>query len=192
VPEDRQHVNVTSTMFPKNEDPSLKPPRELVARIYVLEDILDKCSPSLDREYFDLNSIHSCAYVSASLRTTLGLKIGSKVIMQMIEENERPRPSSVNVFPSDRSVTLEVFKNYVKLHSRHEPLLLNSGATILFDGGERCVVVRMSADCDYATIDGKDAEDLVIFVPSESDPSDGKISRNCPEEQSRMEKISTR
>jgi len=192
VPEDRQHVNVTSTNFPKDEDPSLKPPRELVARLYVLEDILDKCSTSLDREYFDLNSIHSCAYVSASLRTTLGLKTGSKVTVQMIEGDERPRPSSVNVFPSDRSVTLEVFKNYVKLHARHEPLLLNSGATILLDGGEQCVVRISPADCDFATIDGKDAENLIVFVPSESDPSDGKISRNCPEEHSRMEKISTR
>ncbi|KYQ49274.1 Peroxisome biogenesis factor 1, partial [Trachymyrmex zeteki] len=191
VPEDRQYVNVTSTNFLKDDDPSLKPPQELVARIYVLEDILDKCSASLDREYFDLNSIHSCMYVSASLKITLGLKVGSRVIVQMIEGDESPpRPSSVNVFPFNQSVTPEVFANYVKFHSRHEPLLLNSGATILLEDGERCVVRMSPADCNYATIDGKDVKDLVVLVSS--DPSDGKIPQNCPEQNSRMEKISTR
>lgn len=191
MPEDRQYVNVTSTNFLKDDDPSLKPPQELVARIYVLEDILDKCSASLDREYFDLNSIHSCMYVSASLKITLGLKVGSRVIVQMIEGDESPpRPSSVNVFPFNQSVTPEVFANYVKFHSRHEPLLLNSGATILLEDGERCVVRMSPADCNYATIDGKDVKDLVVLVSS--DPSDGKIPQNCPEQNSRMEKISTR
>ncbi|KYM98485.1 Peroxisome biogenesis factor 1 [Cyphomyrmex costatus] len=192
VPENRQYVNATSTDSIKDDDP-LKPPQELVARIYVLEDILDKCSASLDREYFDLNSIHSCMYVSASLRITLGLKAGSRVIVQMIEGDEsRSRPSSVNVFPFNQSVTPEVFENYVKLYSRHEPLLLNSGATILFDDDEQCVVRMSPADCDYATIDGKDAEDLVVFVSSASDSSDGKICQNCPEQNSRIEKISMR
>ncbi|KYN44445.1 Peroxisome biogenesis factor 1 [Trachymyrmex septentrionalis] len=192
VPENRQYVNVTNTNFLK-DDSSLKSPQELVVRIYILEDILDKCSASLDREYFDLNSIHSCIYVSASLRITLGLKVGSRVIVQMIEGDESPpRPSLVNVFPFNQSVTPEVFTNYVKLHSRHEPLLLNSGATILLEDGERCVVRMSPADCDYATIDGKDVKDLVVLVSSASDPSDGKIPQNCPEQNSRMEKISTR
>ncbi|KYM85704.1 Peroxisome biogenesis factor 1 [Atta colombica] len=190
VPENRQYVNVTSTNFLK--DDSLKPPQELVVRIYILEDILDKCSASLDREYFDLNSIHSCIYVSASLKITLGLKVGSRVIMQMIEGDESPpRPLSVNIFPFNQSVTPEVIANYVKLHSRHEPLLLNSGTTILLEDGERCVIRMSPADCDYAMIDGKDAEDLVVLVSS-ADPSDGKIPQNCPEPNSRMEKISTR
>ncbi|XP_018368488.1 PREDICTED: peroxisome biogenesis protein 1 [Trachymyrmex cornetzi] len=193
VPENRQYVNVTNTNFLKDDDSSLKPPQELVVRIYVLEDILDKCSASLDREYFDLNSIHACIHVSASLRITLGLKVGSRVIVQMIEGDESPpRPSSVNIFPFNQSVTPEVFANYVKLHSRHEPLLLNSGATILLEDDERCVVRMSPADCDYATIDGKDAEDLVVLVSSALDPSDGKIPQNCPEQNSRMEKISTR
>lgn len=188
--EERQHINI-GTNFSKNDDPSLKLTREgFVARIYILEDILDKCSAFLDRKYFDLNSIHSCAYMSASLRITLGLKAGSRVIVQMIEEDEWPSPSSVNVFISDLSLTPEVFKNYVELHSRYDPLLLNSGMTILLDGGERCVVRMSPADCDYAIIDEKDVEDLVVFVPS--DPSDGGISGNYSEENSRMKKVSTR
>lgn len=192
MPESRQHVNVTSTNFLKDDDPSRKKVRELFARIYVLEDILDKCSTSLDRGYFNLNSIHSCAYVSASLRMTLGLKAGSKVIVQAEEVEPPPRPTSVNVFPSERSATLELFVNYVKLYSKHEPLLLSSGATILLDGGERCVVRLSPADCDYANVDGRNAKDLVAFVPSDSTESDGEISRGCSEESSRLEKISTR
>ncbi|XP_011877701.1 PREDICTED: transitional endoplasmic reticulum ATPase isoform X2 [Vollenhovia emeryi] len=189
VPANRQHV--TSANFLKDDDSSSKHPRELVAKIYVLEDTLNGCSTSLDRGYFDLSSVHSRAYVSASLGITLGLKAGGRVVVRTFEEDERPRPSSVNVFSSGGSVTQEVFENYVKLHARHEPLLLNSAAAILLDGGERCAVRLSPADCDYATIDGRDAEDLAVVVPR-ADPSDGEISWNCSEEGLRMEKISTR
>ncbi|KAL0101615.1 hypothetical protein PUN28_019032 [Cardiocondyla obscurior] len=190
VPESRQHVNVTSTNFLRPNDSSFKQPQELVARIYILEDTLGECSPSLDREYFDLNSIHSCVYVSESLKITLGLKVGGKVIAQVMENNERPTPSSVNVFPFEQCVTPEVFENYVKFYSRHEPLLLNSGMTILLDSGERCGVQILPADCDYAVIDEKDVKDSIAFVPS--DPSNETISLNRSEENLKMEKTSTR
>ncbi|XP_039312379.1 peroxisome biogenesis factor 1 [Solenopsis invicta] len=193
VPEYQQHGNVTSV---KNNDPSkettnFESPKEFVARVYVLEDILDKCSASLDRKYFDLNSIHSCAYVSASLRISLGLEIGSRVIVQMIKGDKRPKLSSMKVFSNDQSITSEVFNNYVKLHSRHEPLLLNSFAMLLLDDGKQCVVQMSPEDCNYATI-GEDTEVLLNFVPSASDLSNGKILENCPEESSKAEKISTR
>nr|XP_012225043.1 PREDICTED: peroxisome biogenesis factor 1 [Linepithema humile] len=195
VQEVRQHVNITSTSFLKNEETSFEPepPQELTARIYVLEDILEKCSASLDRKYFDLNSIHSRAYVSSDLRITLNLKVGSRVIVRMIEEaTERPKPSSMDIFPSDQSITMENFENYVQFHSRYEALLLNSRATILFDGGKQCVVRMSPADCDYATIDATDMENLVVHVRSVLNSSNAEISEDCPGENLKLEKTSTR
>lgn len=194
ISEDWQQVNVTSTNFLKDESPSPFPksPQELVARIYVLEDILEKCSASLDREYFHLNSIHSCAYLSESLRITLKLKVGSRVMVEMIEETERSQPSSMDVFPSDQSVTAQVFEDYVKFHSRHEALLLNSSSTILLDDGRRCVVRMSPANCDHVTLDEKNMKNLVVHVRSAFSSDDAEISENCIKEKLKPERISTR
>ncbi|KAL6424824.1 hypothetical protein ACFW04_010032 [Cataglyphis niger] len=195
VLEDWQQVNVTSTNFLKDEGPSLFPksPQELVARIYVLEDILEKCSALLDRKYFDLNSIHSCVYLSESSRITLKLKVGSRVMVQMIEEvDEQLQPSSVDIFPSNQSITAEVFQAYVKFHSRHEALLLNSCSTILLNDGGRCVVRMSPANCNYVTLDKRNMKNLVIHVRSVLSSNDAEIAKNCTEEKLELKKISTR
>ncbi|XP_072762957.1 peroxisomal ATPase PEX1 isoform X2 [Anoplolepis gracilipes] len=194
VLEDWHQVNVTSTNFLRDDGPSLVPrsPQELVARIYVLEDILEKCSASLDRKYFDLNSIHSCAYISESLRITLNLKVRSRVTIQMIEEAEQLQPSSVDVFPSNQSVTPEVFEDYVKFHSRHEVLLLNSCSTILLDAGRRCIVRMSPANCNYVTLDETNMKNLVVHVRSVLSSNDVEVSENCTEDKFKLEKISTR
>ncbi|XP_050461247.1 uncharacterized protein LOC126856619 isoform X2 [Cataglyphis hispanica] len=195
VLEDWQQVNVTSTNFLKDEGPSPFPksPQELVARIYVLEDILEKCSALLDRKYFDLNSIHSCVYLSESSRITLKLKVGSRVMVQMIEEvDEQLQPSSVDIFPSNQSITAEVFQDYVKFHSRHEALLLNSCSTILLNDGERCVVRMSPANCDYVTLDERTMKNLVVHVRSVLSSNDAEIAKNCTEEKLELKKISTR
>lgn len=191
--EDWQQVNVTN--FLKDDSPSLFPksPQELVARIYVLEDILEKCSASLDRKYFDLNSIHSCAYLSESSRITLKLKVGSRVMIEMIEDTKRPgdlQPSSMDVFPSNQSVTTKVFEDYVKFHSRHEALLLNSCSTILLDNGRRCVIQMSPMNCDYVTLNEKNMKNLMVHIRSVLNSNDAEISENYTKE--KLKKISTR
>lgn len=193
--EDWQQVNVTN--FLKDNGPSLFPKslQELVARIYVLEDVLEKCSTSLDRKYFDLNSIHSCVYLSESSRITLKLKVGSRVMVQIIEEAERSKdlqPSSVDIFPSNQSVTAEVFGDYVKFHSRHEALLLNSCSTILLDDGRRCIVRMSPENCDYVTLDKRNMKKLVVHVRSALSSNDAEISENYTKEKLELKKISTR
>ncbi|XP_012541576.1 peroxisome biogenesis protein 1 [Monomorium pharaonis] len=182
------------TNFLTTVDSSFKPPQELVARIYVLEDILDKCSASLDRDYFDLNSIHSCAYMSLSLSITLDLEAGCRVIVQMIEEVEPPKPSSINIFLSHSTIASEFFfENYLKLHSRHEPLLLNADATIPFDDGE-CIIRMSPADCNYVIVtrDIINSDVLINLVPPPSGGYREEIFEKCFQKNTRMEKISTR
>lgn len=194
-----QRANVTSANFLRNDETSSsdpEPPQELAARIYVLEDVLEKCSASLDKKYFDLNSIHSRVYVPPDLRITLNVKVGGRVIMRMIEEAaERPKPSSMDIFPSDQSITTETFANYVESRSRCEPLLLNSRAMISLDDGGSCVVRMSPADCDYATIDATDMESLVVHVRSVLNSSNAEVAEVAEDgagKNSKLEKISTR
>lgn len=113
-------------------------------------------------------------------------------MVEMIEETERSQPSSVDVFPSDQSVTAEVFEDYVKCHSRHEALLLNSCSTILLDDGRRCVARMSPANCDYVTLDEKNMKNLVVHVRSVLSSYDAEISENCTEEKLKLERTSTR
>lgn len=111
----------------------------------------------------------------------------------MIEESKRPRdlhPSSVDIFPSNQSVTMEVFEDYVKFHSRHEALLLNSCSTILLDNDRRCVVRMSPANCNYVTLNEKNMKNLVVHVRSILNSNDAEISENYTKE--KLKKISTR
>lgn len=115
------------------------------------------------------------------MRNTLKLKTGSRVILQTTaKEGEWPKPSSINIFPSDQSVTTKMFENYVKFYSKHEMLLLNSCSTILLDDGKRCVVQMSPAECDCAMINEKDMENIIVHIRSVS-PSDSEISENLLE-----------
>ncbi|XP_020300229.1 peroxisome biogenesis factor 1 isoform X2 [Pseudomyrmex gracilis] len=194
VPEDRQHVNITDTSFLKDEGSSSFPksPQELTVKLYVLEDILEKCSATLNRNYFVLNSIHSCVYASASMRNTLKLKTGSRVILRTTaKESEWPKPLSVNIFPSDQSVTTKMFENYVKFHSKHEVLLLNSCSTILLDDGKRCVVQMSPSECDCAMIDETDMKNIIVHIRSVL-PSDSEISENSFKTSLKLKTLSVR
>ncbi|XP_014481800.1 PREDICTED: peroxisome biogenesis factor 1 isoform X2 [Dinoponera quadriceps] len=163
VPEERQRVNDSGTNFLRDGDSSVlsKVSDELTARIYVLEDVLERGDVP-DTGYFDLDSIHSRAYASDSLRISLQIGAGSRMVVQLIEESRRPKPTSLDVFAAE-GTTVQDFRSYVKLYSRDQPLLLNS-RSILLDQGRRYVVQMSPEDCDYAFLDDKDIESLHVRV----------------------------
>jgi len=172
-------------------DPESSP--KFVARIYILEDILEKCS-AVQKEYFDLNSIYRRIYMSDDTRINLKLKVRSKVIIEIIEKHERPKPSIIHVFPFNESrITTELFKNYVKIYSKYEELLLNAFAMISLDDDNRFHVKMLSENCSYAMINGKDIENLTIQICSSIYMSDEalKIPTN-PQKSLNLEKISGR
>ncbi|XP_011338168.2 peroxisome biogenesis protein 1 isoform X2 [Ooceraea biroi] len=179
--------------IPKNvlRDDSSDPKSKLVARIYILEDILEKCSAS-DREYFDFNSIHCAVYVSNDVRNYLELKAGCRVIVEMIEESEQPKPSLIDIFPSNESITAEVFKSYVKIYSKHEALLLNSHSMISLDDDNRFIIKMLPENCNYATIDGKDVRNLTIDIHSPINLSEAEVLEGHTKKSLNLEKISRR
>jgi len=166
---------------------------KFVARIYILEDILEKCS-AVQKEYFDLNSIHCGIYMSDDIRINLRLKVGSRVIVEIIEKHERSKPSVIHVFPFNEStITTELFKNYMKIYSRYEELLLNAFTMISLDDDNRFHVKMLPENCNYAMINEKDIEDLTIQICSPIHMNDEvlKIPTN-PRRSLNLEKISGR
>lgn len=192
VPEERLRVNNSGTNSLRNDDSSVlsKVSDELTVRIYVLEDVLK--SRTSDVDHFDLDSIHPRAYVSDSLRITLQMRAGSRMIVQLIEENKQSKPTSLDVFTiAGGTSTVEDFKSYVKLHSRDQPLLLNS-RSILLDQGTRYVVQISPNDCDYAFVDDRDIENLNVYVQPASYSVNAKILEAHCSEDLKLKNISTK
>ncbi|XP_032677988.1 peroxisome biogenesis protein 1 isoform X2 [Odontomachus brunneus] len=192
VPEERQRVNDSTSNFLRDGDSSILPKisDELTARIYVLEDVLK--SRTADLNYFDLDSIHSRAYVSDSLRITLQMRAGSRMIIWLIEENKRSKPTSLDIFTCAADIaTMQDFKSYVNFYSRDELLLLNS-RSILLDQGRRYIVQISPEDCDYAFMDDKDIENLDIRVQPALYSTNAEILETHCSENLKLENISTR
>lgn len=190
--EERQRVNDSISNVLRDGDSSVVPKvsDELTVRIYVLEDVLKSRKSDLD--YFDLDSIHSRVYVSDSLRITLQMKVGSRMIIRLIEENKRSKPTSLNIFTSAAyTTTIQNFKSYVNLHSRDEPLLLNS-CSILLDQDRRYIVQMSPEDCDYALMDDRDIENLDIRVRSAQYSTNAEILEAHCSKNLKLENISTR
>lgn len=164
VPENRQSVNTTTDVLKDDDDPtSQKSPQELIVKVYALEDIVEKCSLDI-KSCFNFNFINkNCVFVSDSLRITLKLKIGSRIIMEMIKEYECRQPTSLEIVPYT-PMAEDLFLDYVKIYSKQEPLLLNSCSTLIFEKDEHCVIRISPENCDYTMIAEQDIKDLVIHV----------------------------
>ncbi|XP_017876289.1 peroxisome biogenesis factor 1 [Ceratina calcarata] len=192
ISEDKQHVNVNSTNFlMKNESSVPKLSTELLVRVFLLEHLLEKAS-ALDREYFNINSDHRSVYVSDSLRISLGLKVGAKVSLQLVNSFEKVVPSSIELFSWRESVSVENFKNYVKAHSVYKELWINSQAAIVMDDGSLCVVKISPENYTYTMIDEKDLDKVRLHARSVKEKSDLRVTEHLDQEYSRLEKISTR
>lgn len=192
VPEERQRVSNSSTNFLRDDELSVVPKvaDELTARIYILEDVL-KSRPS-DAGYFDLDSIHPRAYVSDSLRISLQMRAGSRMIVRLIEESKRSKPTSLDIFTyAEDTSTVEDFKSYARLHSTNQLLLLNS-RSILLDQGRRYVVQMSPADCDYTFLDNRDIESLDVRVRRALYSANAEILEAHCSEDLKLANISTR
>lgn len=189
---ERQHVNdsTSNSLRDGNSSGLPKLSDELTARIYVLEDVLKSRTSDLD--YFDLDSTHPRAYVSDSLRITLQMRAGSKMILRLIEENKRSKPTSLDIFTSlEDTATVQDFKSYVNVYSRDEPLLFNS-RSVLLDQGRRYIVQISPEDCNYALLDDRDIENLVIRFHSALYSINAEVLEAHCSEDLKLENISKR
>ncbi|XP_076671558.1 peroxisomal biogenesis factor 1 isoform X3 [Andrena cerasifolii] len=192
VAEDRQHVSVTSTSFlTKDDSPVPKLATELIVRLFVVEDLLEKSS-RLDKGHFDISQIHKTVHVSDSLRVTLDLRTGAKVSLWQVEAPENARPSSIELFSWRNSVSEEVFANYVRTRSIGGGLLVNSCAAVVLDDGSLCVVKISPENCTSAVVDGADLENLVIHSRSVNEISHLRLSTRLDQEHHRLGRVSTR
>ncbi|XP_043511745.1 peroxisome biogenesis factor 1 isoform X1 [Frieseomelitta varia] len=192
IPEDKQHVNVTSTNFlTKDESPVPKLSTELIVKVFILEDFLEKFS-ALDRNHFNVDFRHKSMYVSDSLRISLSLKIGAKVSLCPIDMSETSELSSIELFSWENSVTIEDFKNYVKTRSFYKELLINTCAVIVLDNGNCCIVKISPEDCKFAMITQDNLSDLRIHVRNVKEKSQLRISEHFDQECLSLGMASTR
>ncbi|CAL7940371.1 unnamed protein product [Xylocopa violacea] len=192
IPEDKQYVNATKTSFLRKDESSV--PRlstELTVRLYVLENVLERSSV-LDESHFNVNYSHRSIYMSDSLRISLSLKIGAKVSLWMVDGFEKCLPSSIEVFSWKDSVSAEDFKDYVRTHSVHKELWINSCAAIIMDDGSPCIVRISPEKCAFTMLEETDLKDVRIHARSVEEKSDLRLSEELNEEYRRLEKISTR
>ncbi|KAK1126053.1 hypothetical protein K0M31_005580 [Melipona bicolor] len=192
IPEDKQHVNVTSTNFlTKDESPVPKLSTELIVKVFVLEDFLEKFS-ALDRNHFNVDFRHKSMYVSDSLRISLSLKVGAKVSLCLIDVSETSELSSIELFSWRNSVIIEDFKNYVKTRSFYKELLINTCAAIVLDNGNCCIVKISPDDCKFAMITQDNLSDVKIHVRNVKEKSQLRISKHFDEECLSLGMTSTR
>ncbi|XP_076762251.1 peroxisomal biogenesis factor 1 isoform X2 [Xylocopa sonorina] len=192
IPEEKQYVNGTKTSFLRKDESSVpKLSMELTVKLYVLENVLERSSV-LDNSYFNVNYSHPSIYVSDSLRISLSLKTGAKVSLWMADSFEKCLPTAIEVFSWRGSVSAEDFKDYVKMHSVHKELWINSCAVITTDNGSRCITKISPEKCSFAMLDEADLKDVRIHARSVEEESDLRLFEESNEEHRRLEKISTR
>ncbi|KOC60225.1 Peroxisome biogenesis factor 1, partial [Habropoda laboriosa] len=192
VSEDKQNVNVSSTNFlTKDESPVPKLSTELTVRLFILEDLLEKCS-TLDRKSINVHFLQNNVYVWDSLRISLNLKIGAKVSLWEIEAPEICAPLSIELFSWKESVSVDSFESYVRTHSVYKELLINSCAAIVMDDGGTCVVKISPESSTFAMIDEKGLKDVKVHLKSTIEESLPRVSERLDQDEIHLEKISTR
>lgn len=193
VPADNQHKDATSTNFLIEDDsPVPKLSTELTVRVFILEDMLEKCS-KLDEKYFNVNFRDRSVYLSYSLRLSLNLKIGAKVsLLEVDNPSEKCIPSSIELFSWKDSVSAKLFEAYVKAHSRHKELLINSCSALVLDDETLCVVRISPENCTSGAIDEKGLKGIQIHVKSVIKKNKLRVPEHLDDEYFDLGKVYTR
>ncbi|KAG7207684.1 hypothetical protein KM043_009303 [Ampulex compressa] len=191
IDEDRQQTETANTNT-NDEEPLPTSSTELIVKLFILEDVLDANCDGLDRNYFNLDSIHSTVYISESLRLSLKLKVGSKVILHQLDSHRTATPSSMDLFASNDKLTVEAFENYAMERSKESALLLNSCSIVALDDERRCTVRFSPQDCKFAMIDDKLLKNLRIHLKSTTYTDNLSSLEDRTKETFESNKISTR
>lgn len=192
VPEEQVNVNTQSTNFLKNiESPIPSLSFELTVKLFVLEDILDRCSDSIDKIHFKLDFVHSNIYISKSVKIGLRLRMGGKVVLTAIDVEQNLIPLTIEIFPTFETTSLQSIKDFLASYSIHEKILLNSCAPIMLDNGNRCIVKFLPEKCTHSFLDETLLKTITIHLKSKLDLDDLLMLENDIEDIFH-EKISTR
>ncbi|XP_015522385.2 peroxisome biogenesis factor 1 isoform X1 [Neodiprion lecontei] len=164
VRQNTQFVKATNTNYLRtNNTAGLNLITEVVAKIFVLEEVLKKCSYCIDREYFANNLLYKSVYVSENLRHNLKLKVGAKVTLELIEYSVQP-VTAIELFPQNNPVTLEDFENFLKEQSIYDKVLINSLSVLSLRNDKSCIVQFCPLPTSYALIDLYDLKTTPVHV----------------------------
>ncbi|XP_066588565.1 peroxisomal ATPase PEX1 [Prorops nasuta] len=161
-----------------DDDPTTRLTTELIVRAKTLEDYSHSVSSS-KKSFFLSNCVHRSIYVSEAIKKTLGLKNGSKIILQSIVDSFKDnveKALALQVFPWRDTVNLQSFKKFLeKLTKVEEQVLLNNNAAFeVFNDSGECLLIYLKiwpSDCTHVLLDGALLEHLQL---KEEDLASGK------------------
>ncbi|XP_012262867.2 peroxisome biogenesis factor 1 isoform X1 [Athalia rosae] len=164
VKQNVQFVKVTNSNFLRDENASeFILATEIVARLFVLEDLLRNCSNNINKEYFVDNSVHQSIYVSKNLRHNLKLKIGAKVTLELIKYSEGPI-TALKIIPLKNLVSQQDVEKYFEERSKYNKLLLNSSTELILSNEKSCRVQILPLQTLYALIDTYDLRNIMFHI----------------------------
>lgn len=183
---------ITNTNFLRSENNAgFKLAEEIVARVFVVEDVLKKCSKNVDREYFEDNSIHPSVYVSENLRKNLKIKIGGKATMES-EEFSQGAIEGIEIFPRSDEVSMKNLEEYFKRVSKYSKVLVNSSSELVLTETKSCFLRILPIETSHASIDFYDLKNIRIeFREAFNGPVNQTENLDEPEKAS-LANISTR
>lgn len=120
-----------------------------------LEDLLD-CLPknNVDENYFTSFSRHACVFMNEDLLENLRIKVGGKVVLELIDEVQNSVVcKSIEISSCKESVSVQVFQNYVIRNSKDNKMLLNSRTQIRVEDDTWYLVKLSPDDCSYGLFD---------------------------------------
>lgn len=188
-----QLVKLSSTNYLRNDDNSLNLSNELVARLYIIEDIEKRLtSRDFDSVYFADNSIHRSFYASENLMINLKLKIGDKITFEMIDETLKPI-TCVEIYPENDIISLNDFLNYVKLRTEYKKLILNNSSRLILNDKKSCFVKIYPQESTHVILDFQDLEKVKIDIKESVKNFDNQMDTiELPENISSLKRISTK
>ncbi|KAK0168289.1 hypothetical protein PV327_002113 [Microctonus hyperodae] len=180
LPGKQQRENKKNFNFIKTEN-SFDEISELLVRVVIIENVVKY----VGNDYKDLlnkmaiingNNI----IVSQRLKRLLHLQLGDKTILKPITITER-KVNQINVYPSDKNITREIFENYFRENFPAKKIILNSGTKIFFSDEISCKIQLFPETHTYALLHENEIKDINICLNDtiSLESSDNYSENNC-------------
>ncbi|KAK0173110.1 hypothetical protein PV328_006353 [Microctonus aethiopoides] len=154
---------------------------ELLVRVIIIENIVKYVGNDNEDLMNKIATINNNnIIVSQRVKKLLHLQLGDKIILKPIAITER-KVNQINLYPSDKNITREMFENYFREHFPAKKILLNSGTKIFLSDQISCKIQLFPETYTYALLHENEIKDINICLNDSIIPesSDSNSENNC-------------